>query len=70
MKNTILMAIGAICGLGGAHLMNRVSHPLNQPYIIYIEKVTDKSITECRKDENCMDILPMSDLPQRKDGAQ
>lgn len=68
--NVILFAIlGLISGVVGSYFLGTIHvQRFRVPYILYIEKVTDEALADCRKDENCMDILPMSDLPQRKDG--
>lgn len=41
--------------------------PFNQPYILHLEKVSPEAILACQKDSNCMDVLPIDDLPKRGD---
>lgn len=54
--------LGALSSYAYLHF----SHPqFNVPYIAYVEQVSPQMVDACVSDVNCMDLLPLTDLPQK-----
>ena len=34
---------------------------LRQPFVLYLEKITEQDIAACQADENCIDIMPIKE---------